>query len=85
MRLSPANGAKTLSETECRDAVGDAKINHLRCAALLAGHFPGRDVKDLCGGSGVDVLAFLERVQQTDVARQGRKDAQFDLRIVGCE
>ena len=85
LRLSPANGAEALGETERGDAVRDAKINHLRCAALVAGHFPGHDVKDLRGGSGMDVLAFLERGQQTDVARQGRKDAQLNLRIVGCE
>ena len=50
-----------------QNTVGNAKVNHLRRAALFAGHFLGQNVKDLCGGSGMDVLAFLERGRQTDV------------------
>jgi hypothetical protein len=72
-------------EPEGRDAVDDPEVDHLRYRSLVLGQRDGILLEHLGGGRCVDVLSALERLAELRLARDVRKDAQLDLRVVGGE
>ena len=77
--------SEAVSETESREAVGDAVVDHLRDVALAARDLRRRDAERLAGDAGVEILARFEARAQHRIAGDVGEHAQLDLRIIGTQ
>ena len=72
-----------LLEPVGRHAVDDAEIHRLRRAPHGSRNPVHRNVEELAGGKGVNILFVAESSAKFFVLAQVRQHAQVDLRVVG--
>ena len=72
------------AEAECAHAVDDAEVDRLRAAPLLRRDLVLRDAEHPRGRRLVDVLAVVERIDQSRVLAHVSQHAKLDLRVVGA-
>ena len=75
--------AQALRKAERLLAVHDAEVHGLRAAAHLGRDVANGHAEHARGRGGMEVRATGERLDEAVVARQVRKQAQLDLRVVG--
>ena len=67
---------------KCADTVDDAEIHRLGTGTHLGGDKRRRQVKDLGGGFGMDILPAAERFDHSGILGQSRQHPQLDLGII---
>ena len=72
-----------LREAERAHAVDQPEVHGLDVAPLIGTDLLRRDAEDLARGRAMDVVSFMEGVQERRIGRKVRHDAQLDLRVVG--